>query len=293
MSVTEAERLRRWWRRSASVFLLLVATPAGASLLHLEGVLDSQAALPAAQRRLEFGSTYYGAANWTGLRHLVRLAGARGEQVQWSLTLPWLYSSYGNGGRSGRDNLHLGGTLRMVGGERPRLRLGGEFWVPLAGGELAPLGERRAFGRLALLGELAGGGLETGLSYTWELRGIGPETDGGPWPDAWTLDLRLGRRPAAGARACFLGGGTWQPEGDLGYAWLGAGLDLAWSEAWLVELAGAAYFGAGDDPTRADYRLRLGLRRDVKLAAAAPAAPADGASAGEAPPSGEPPVSAP
>ncbi len=279
MSVTEAER-RSCWRLSASVLLLLAAVPAGAGFLHGEGVLDSQAALPAGQRRLEFGSTYYGAGPWAGHRHLLRVAGSRGELVQWSLSLPWLYSSLGNGGRSGRDNLLTGATLRMAAGERGRLRLGGEFWLPLASASLAPLAERRAFLRLALLGELtAAGGLEAGLSYCRELRGIGPEAEG-PWPASLDLDLRLGRRPTSGLRACLLGGSAWQPEGELGMGWLGAGLAYAWDGQWLAELTGAAYLGAADEPTRADYRVRLGLRWDAELPSATPAR--GGAAAGEA-----------
>jgi len=289
MSVTEVERRRRWWRRSASVLLLLAAAPASAGFLHVEDLLDSQAAVPAAVRRLEFGSTYYGAARWAGHRHLLRVAGSRGEQVQWSLTLPWLYSSFANDGRSGRDNLLMGGTLRMAGDGRSRLRLGGDFWLPLAGEALAPLAERRAFARLALLGELsAAGGLEAGLSYCWELRGIGPETDGAPWPASWALDLRLGRRPATGLRASLLGGASWQPESDLVYGWLGAGLGFAWDGQWLVELAGGPYHGAADEPTRADYRIRLSLRRDVKLADSAPAATGAGEPAGGGPAGAQP-----
>jgi hypothetical protein len=269
------------------VLLLLAATPAGAGLLHLESALDSQAPLRAAVRRLEFGSTYYGAEKWLGLRHQLRIAGSRGDQVQWGLTLPWLYSSLANGGRSGRDNLLMGGTLGLLSAAHARLRLGGEFWLPRADADLAPLGERRAYGRLALLGELAGRrGLEFGLSYAWELRGIGPEPEGGPWPDFWDLDLRLGGQPAAGAGFSVRAGGSWQPEGDLVYTWLGAGLALAWDERWLAELSGMAHFGAAEAPSRADYRLRLGLRRDLESPSAAePALPgADTAPAGEAPP---------
>ncbi|MCB1164109.1 MAG: hypothetical protein R3C71_15565 [Candidatus Krumholzibacteriia bacterium] len=266
------------------LLVLLGGRSAHARLLLLESPLESLAPLPADARRLEFSSTAFGAQHWAGQRLQLRYAGSRGTQLSWSLALPWLYSSYANGGRSGRDNLFLGAGLRVLGDEGARLRVGGELWLPFAAPELAPLGERRAFGRLALL---AGGGprapLQVSLSWRTELRGLGPELDASAdqriWPERWNLDARLGRFPAAGLAAFVRGGSSLQYDDgkrrQLG--WIGGGAQFAWGEVFSVELSGEGWLGLGGDPVRPDYRLRLTLRRD----AIAPPAPAEPASPGE------------
>lgn len=263
------------------MFLLLLAAPASARLLQSEGVLESQAAMPADARRLEFGSSYFGASAWAGHRHSIRYAGSRGEQLAWSLSLPWLYSSLGNGGRAGRDNLLFGGSLRFARREAVDLRLAADFWLPFAARELAPLAERRAFSRLALIGAHRGSAeLTMALSYCWELVGVGPETEGGAWPKRWELALRSGYRPTAGWGAFLSGGLIWQPEADadLKFGSAGGGVSLAWGSRWWVELAGEGSIGAESASDRADYRVRLVLRRDAILPP--PAADREGAPGG-------------
>lgn len=249
--------------------VLLLAAPASARLLQSEGVLESQAALPPDTRRLEFGSSYFGASAWAGHRHSIRYAGSRGEQLSWSLSLPLLYSSLGNGGRAGRDNLLFGASLQLARRERADLRLAGDFWLPFAGRDLAPLAERRAFSRLALIGAHRGRAeLTAALSYCWEFVGVGPETEGGAWPKRWDLALRAGRRPLTGWGVFLSGGLLWQPaasDPDLKLGSAGGGISLAWGTRWRAELSGEGSIGAESIADRADYRLRLVLRRDVAL----------------------------
>lgn len=231
-------------------------------------MLESQAALPPDTRRLEFGSSYFGASAWAGHRHTLRYAGSRGDTVAWSLTLPWLYSSLANGGRAGRDNLLLGGSLRLAHGEASSLRLAGDFWLPFAGEDLAPLALRRAFGRLALVGARRGGLDHTAaLSYCWEIVGVGPETDDEAWPRRWDLALRNGRRLASGWGMFFSASlSRQQAAGEaLNFGSAGGGLTLDWGALWSAELGAEATIGAQGVDDRADYRLRLTLRRDATL----------------------------
>lgn len=255
-------------RCSVLALLLLLATPASARLLHVESVLESQAALPPDTRRLEFGSSYFGASAWAGHRHSLRYAGSRGDHIAWSLTLPWLYSSLANGGRAGRDNLLLGSSLRLAHGEAADLRLAGDFWLPFASEDLAPLALRRAFGRLALIGAQRGAlDHAAALSYCWEVVGVGPETEGGAWPRRWDLALRSGKRPASGW-GLFISGCLSRQQAadeDLTFGSLGGGVTLAWDARWCAELGAESTIGAEDIADRADYRVRLTLRRDVAL----------------------------
>ena len=268
----------------------MAATPVRARLLLLESPLQSLAPLAGDQRRLEFGSAYFGAHTWAGYRHQLRYAGSRGDALSWSLTLPWLYSSYANGGRGGRDNLLLGAGLRLAGGEGVRLRLGGELWLPFADAALAPLGERRAFGRATLLLASSSGsrpGFQAAFSYRGELVGLGPETEDAAWPERMDLESRLARQPAVGAGFFLAGGAAVQASEDLQAAWLGGGLGVNWGDTYCMELGGEAWFGAQDEPGRPDYRVHFRLRRDLSLATTATPAEGD-PGAGGIPPLGSP-----
>jgi hypothetical protein len=253
-----------------SAILLVFATAmpklCSAGLLFLETPLQTQSDLAASSRRLEIVSSYFGAEAWAGQRHTLRYSARRGELLSWSLGLPWLYSSLGNGGRSGRDNLQLGAALRLLRGERARLRVGADAWLPFAGEDLAPLALRRAFGRVSFLGELGDRGspfLSGAIAFRRELKGIGPEYEGARWTDLTSLALRLA--PLGGEnRLLFLEAALARAlDEDLNWGRIGAGLCLRWNETWSTELAAELAFGREALPERYDYQLRLGISRSL------------------------------
>ncbi len=254
---------------AGTILFVFVVTMPGvplARLLFLEPPLHSQADQPTASRRLEIVSTYYGAATWTGQRHLLRYSVRSGELLSWSLGLPWLYSSMGNGGVSGRDNLQLGAALRPQSRETARFRFGADVWLPFAGDELAPLALRRAFGRLSILGEL--GHEDSPLfwgafAFRRELKGIGPKYEGPRWTDLASLTLRFAA--LRGQRHILFLEGAAARALDERVTWghFGSGLSIHWNETWSSELTAELAFGEEALPERYDYRLRIGISRTL------------------------------
>lgn len=239
---------------------------AEARLLLLESALSSHVPLGPDARRFELGSEYFSGGAWAGQRHLLRYAGSREEQLSWFLSLPWLYSSYQNSGHGGRDNIHVGGAMTLGGG----LRLGGDLWLPFTDDALYPLAQRRAFGRLALLGDWSRQApaklpLSGALSYRRELKGLGPDSEGPVWSDLIAVDLRLGRRLGA-TWECFLGGNLSHAfDEDLSWGDLSAGLGLGWGESWRMEFSGALALALASEPEDLDYAFKLRLHRDITL----------------------------
>lgn len=247
---------------------------AGARLLLLESPLDAHVPLGPDSRRMEFGSETFGADKWMGQRLHFRYAGSRGGGLTWSLTLPWLYSSYANGGRSGRDNLQVGGAVGLVGAASRRVRLAGDFWLPFSDDSLYPLAQRRAFARVALLGRLGAepGGMSLACAYRREAVGLGPEVEGPAWSEQIQGELALDRAFGAGLAVSLRGGISHAFDESLTWVEAGAGLSLRWSEDWSAELRGLVGLGAQAEPDRHDYALRLVLRRDRPLPVEEPAA---------------------
>ncbi len=270
MSSSKSERGRAL--TSAMFLLLAVALAPGtapARLLILESPLESLAPIDVESRRLEFGTEYFGAYRWAGQRHLIRYTGSRANGISWSLALPWLYSTYANGGRGGRDNLHVSAGLPVPTGEARRLRLGSDLWLPFASNSLYPLAQRRAFARVSLLADLGGREhffLRSSLAYRVELEGLGPETEGDSWSDHYSLDLRMGHGLAGGWRVFLASALDWPKEEELLWWRGGAGFGLDWSGGWSLEMA--VEFAHGDEayPDRLDHALRLRLRREISVA---------------------------
>lgn len=241
---------------------------APARLLILEPPLEAMAPIPPDSRRMEFGTRYFGAELWTGQRHLIRYTGSRTNGISWSLALPWLYSSYANGGVSGRDNIHVSAALPFPGAAASRFRLGSDLWLPFADDRLYPLAQRRAFARVSLLtdlGDSQGFFLRSALAYRLELEGLGPETEDEPWSDHYGLDLRVGRGLGESWRVFATGALDWPREEELLWWRGGAGVAVDWRGGWSLELAGE--FAGGDEaaPDRHDYAFRLCLRREIAL----------------------------
>ncbi len=268
------------------VFGLAMPGISSARLLFLDPPLQSQPDQTADSRRLEIESSYYGAAAWTGQRHVLRYSVRSGELLSWSLGLPWLYSSLNNGGVSGRDNLQLGAALRPLRGETARVRFGADVWLPFAGDELAPLALRRAFGRLSLLGELGGEGSPLfwgALAFRRELKGIGPKYEGPRWTDHTSLTLRFaalrGRR-----LSLFLEGAAARALDErVTWGHFGSGLSIRWNEIWSSELAAEMAFGEKALPERYDYRLRIGISRTLPSPSETPPPESPGTEDGEIP----------
>jgi len=279
------------WRSRAWLFaaLLAAAAPSRADLLFLEDPLRAFAPVSPGAMRLEVGAEYYGDERWTGLRNLVRLRGSRGAVVDWSLTLPWLYSSLHDRGETGRGNLRGGAALRLLGAGERRLRLGAEVWLPFADDRLHPLQQRRGGGRLALLGDWARGPLSARLALAAfrDLPDLGGEVEDEAWPVRWSADLRLERRLAT-SLAVFVEGGVAEADAEPAWRRLGGGAALCWDEGnWRAELAGDLDLAGDEGAAGYDYRICLCLHRDFPP----PPPPPDTAAgdAGEnAPPGDEP-----
>ena len=254
-------------RRIAAFLLsaLVMGIPAGSAgrVLFLEDPLRSWAPLGQDRHRLELGSEYFGAHAWTGLRHTLRIDGSRGRFMGWSVAVPWLYSSYHGTGETGRDNLRAGLVGYAPGLARGRLCLGAEVWLPFSEDRLYPLQQRRCFGRATLTSAVPAAGMtwRTALSYCWELRGVGPQTTGGPWPERLAADLRAGKR-LGGAWEPFVEGGISVSSDAATWSRLGGGLGLRWSEVWSAEAMAETSLGNQEDPDLYDYRISLRLTRE-------------------------------
>jgi hypothetical protein len=246
------------------VLLLLAAVSCGeARLLFLEDPLRSFPPFGPGARRLEIGSEFFGAAGWTGLRHTFRLDGQRGERLGWSITLPWLYSSYLAPSNSGRDNFRFGGSLRVSGSKDRHFSLLGESWMPFTEDDLYPLGQRRAFCRLALVGglRLAAYKLRGGVAYRWELKGIGPDTFDDGWPNRYSAFFELGRRLSDRLEGRCEGGISVSDEAAT-WSRLGGVLAFDWSEFWRAELGFEGTLGNQSDPDLYDYRVSFRVLRE-------------------------------
>lgn len=250
------------------VLALALPAPATARLLFFESPLQIHSDLPVASRRLELVSSYFGAESWAGQRHTLRYGARRGELLSWSLGMPWLYSSFRNGGVSGRDNLQVSAALRLQRGDSARSRILADFWLPFAGEDLTPLATRRAFARIGLLVELGGEGSPTlcvSAAFRRELKGIGPDYEGPRWTDLASMTLRLA--PLRGEfRTLFIEAGARRAlDEDLTWWRIGAGVALDWNETWSTELSAEVAMGDAALPERYDYRVRLGISRTLPM----------------------------
>ena len=259
----------------AALLAFALSASVEARLLFLEDPLHSFPLQDQAPRRLELGSEFFG-GDWSGLRNTFRLDGRRGDALGWSLSIPWLYSSYLPPGQSGRDNLRMGGSVRFSGDADRHFSALAEGWSPLSRDELYPLQQRRAFVRLSLITGLIFGEtrLRTGVAYRWELKGIGPDTFDAGWPNRYSAFFDL-RRPLA--ERFDLGGEGGISVSDKAATWsrVGVSLGLRWSELWRAEFGIEKTLGNQDDTDLYDYRIGFRLLRSFPP-------PADAAQGGEA-----------
>ncbi len=232
-----------------------------ARLLLLEDPLRSFPERQVGHRRLEMSSEFFG-AGWTGMRQTFRIDGTRNERVGWSISLPWLYSSYQHPGESGRDNLRAGGSIRLSGDAKGYLGLLTEGWLPFSNDALYPLQQRRSFARLALIGasDLRSFRLRGGVAYRWELKGIGPDTFDAGWPNRYLAFFELGRDIGEQFEARCEGGISVSDEAAT-WSRLGVALAVDWTELWRAELSFETTLGNQSDRDLHDYRVGFRILR--------------------------------
>ncbi|MCP4547899.1 MAG: hypothetical protein GY835_15660 [bacterium] len=251
-----------------AIGLLLILSGSGAAsvhanLLHLEDPLSSHQMLLPERHRLTLGSEYFGATNWTGLRNSFRYEACRGELLDWVITLPWLYSSWNSPGHGGRDNLHLGGSIKLFGPGRGYCRLATDFWMAFSADDLYPLQQRRAYGRLSFHTNLDRGGFKIlgAVAFRREMVGMGGEAVG-VWPQRWSALFRLGRAGLELDGLFLKAGLSTSPEGPTWWN-IGCGYRARLQDMWRFELAVDTSDSRRAEPEMYDYRISISLSREI------------------------------